>query len=227
AELATAGLPAYSLALDWPELAVVATSPELFLGQSPGGLVWTSPIKGTRPRHPDLATDAALARELDEDPKEIAELTMIIDVERNDLGRLALPGSVRLRGAPELEAHASVHHRVATIEARLRPGVGRHELLSAMLPSGSVSGAPKVRAMEIIAELEAHRRGLYTGAFGVITHDGSLELGMAIRTLSIAGDHADYFSGGGIVADSVPEREVEETLWKARPYLALAARGAR
>jgi anthranilate/para-aminobenzoate synthase component I len=203
---------------------VVATSPELFLGQAvekADRLLWTSPIKGTRPRSTDPAADAALARELEEDPKEVAELTMIIDVERNDLGRLAIPGTVRLVRPPCVESHASVHHRVATIEARLAASVGRAELLRAMLPSGSVTGAPKVRAMEIIAELEAERRGLYTGAFGFLKHDGTLELGMAIRTLSIQGSRGEYFTGGGIVADSVPEREVEETLWKAADYLSL------
>ena len=219
--LARRSLPPFSVALEWPEVSVVATSPELFLAQAPDGLVWTSPIKGTRPRSADPIRDAALARELDEDPKEIAELTMIIDVERNDLGRLAIPGTVRLAQLPSVQSHASVHHRVATIEARLPRSVGRGELLGAMLPSGSVTGAPKVRAMEVIAELEAARRGLYTGAFGFLKHDGTLELGMAIRTLTIRGSSAEYFTGGGIVADSVPEREVEETSWKAADYLGL------
>jgi anthranilate/para-aminobenzoate synthase component I len=108
-----------------------------------------------------------------------------------------------------------VHHRVATVQAALRPGVTRSELLGAMLPSGSVTGAPKIRAMEVIAELEPVRRGLYTGAFGVLRHDGGLELGMAIRVLTLEGSQGRYFSGGGIVADSDPRREVEETLWKA------------
>jgi len=221
ARLGQRPLPPFSVALEWPELSLVATSPELFLGQGAEGLVWTSPIKGTRPRSASASRDAELARELDEDPKEIAELTMIIDVERNDLGRLAIPGSVRLARPPGVESHASVHHRVATIEARLPSTVSRADLLAAMLPSGSVTGAPKVRAMEVIAELEAHRRGIYTGAFGFLKHDGTLELGMAIRTLSIQGNRGEYFTGGGIVADSIPEREVEETLWKAADYLAL------
>ena len=108
-----------------------------------------------------------------------------------------------------------MHHRVATVDARLRSGVSRAELLEAMLPSGSVTGAPKIRAMEVIAELEPVRRGLYTGAFGVIRHDGGLELGMAIRVLTLENGIGRYFSGGGIVADSNPAREVEETLWKA------------
>jgi anthranilate/para-aminobenzoate synthase component I len=191
------------------------------LGQAPDGRLWTAPIKGTRPRAADPALDAELIRELDSDPKEIAELTMIIDVERSDLGRLAIPGSVRLVQPPTVVSHESVHHRVATIEALLPAATPRAAILSAMLPSGSVTGAPKVRAMQIIAELEAHRRGVYTGAFGFLKHDGTLELGMAIRTLTVQGDAGEYFAGGGIVADSVPEREVEETSWKAVDYLRL------
>jgi len=209
------GRPPHSAVFAWPELGVVAASPELCLSLDPDGRARTRPIKGTRPRHPDRERDGALARELDADPKERAELAMVIDVERSDLGRVALPGSVRLVEAPRVESHPGVHHRVATVEALLRPGVTRSELFGAMLPSGSVTGAPKIRAMEVIAELEPLRRGLYTGAFGVLRHDGGLELGMAIRVLTLEGSRGRYFSGGGIVADSSPEREVEETLWKA------------
>jgi anthranilate/para-aminobenzoate synthase component I len=199
----------------WPELGVVAASPELCLSLDAGGTARTRPIKGTRPRHADRERDRELARELDLDPKERAELAMVIDVERSDLGRVARPGSVRLVEEPRVESHPGVHHRVATVEAALRAGVSRTELLSAMLPSGSVTGAPKIRAMEVIAELEPVRRGLYTGAFGVLGQDGGLELAMAIRVLTLQGSRGRYFSGGGIVADSNPAREVEETLWKA------------
>lgn len=208
-----------------------STSPELFLMAEPGarsapcarptdgGIAWslltTAPIKGTRPRGRDAAADAALVRELAADPKEGAELTMIIDVERNDLGRVAAPGSVRLLGPPRVVTHRTVHHRVAWIAARARPGTSRDEVLRAMLPSGSVTGAPKVRAMEVIAALEPRRRGLYTGAFGHISHGGRLTLAMAIRTAVLAGEEGEYFTGGGIVADSDPARELEETRWKA------------
>lgn len=209
------GRPPYSAVFAWPELGVVAASPELCLALEPDGSARTSPIKGTRPRHPDPARDRALAAELDADPKERAELAMVIDVERSDLGRVAHPGSVRLASEPHVESHPGVHHRVATVEAQLRADATRAEVLSAMLPSGSVTGAPKIRAMEVIAELEPVRRGLYTGAFGVLRHDASLELGMAIRVLTVQSDRGSYFSGGGIVADSDPGREVEETLWKA------------
>lgn len=207
--------PPYGAAIAFGELDVVATSPELFLALEPDGRVFTSPIKGTRPRGADALADDALARELEADPKERAELAMILDVERNDLGRIAETGSVRLLAPPHVVTHPTIHHRVATVGARLRRGIDRHALLAAMLPSGSVTGAPKIRAMEVIAELEPTRRGLYTGAFGALRHDGGLVLGMAIRTLTIQAGEAHYHAGGGIVADSDPAREVEETHWKA------------
>jgi anthranilate/para-aminobenzoate synthase component I len=128
---------------------------------------------------------------------------------------------VTLSEPPHVESLQTVHHRFATVRGGLRSGVGRQELLEAMLPSGSVTGAPKLRAMEIIRELEPARRGLYTGALGFVRADGGLELGMAIRTLTVKGGEGAYFSGGGIVADSDPEREVEETLWKARRLIEL------
>jgi anthranilate/para-aminobenzoate synthase component I len=224
--LAGGPLPPHALAVDWPELGVAMASPELFLRQEAGTRVWTRPIKGTRPRAADPRADAELADALEHDPKERAELAMVIDVERNDLGRLAVPGSVRLSQAPAVETHARVHHRAATVEATLRSGVTRRELLLAMLPSGSVTGAPKVRAMEIIAALEPARRGLYTGAAGYLRHDGGLELGMAIRTLTFVGGAGAFYAGGGIVADSDPEREVRETLWKAAALIELTGRPA-
>jgi anthranilate/para-aminobenzoate synthase component I len=219
--------PPYAALFDWPELTVVAASPELFLATDLERRAFTSPIKGTRPRHPDPQMDRALAQALDADPKERAELAMIIDVERNDLGRLALAGSVRLRHPPAVESHARVHHRAATIEAALQPQVTRAELLEAMLPSGSVTGAPKVRAMDAIRALEPVRRGLYTGAYGIVRQDGGVELGMAIRTLTVKDGCGHYHAGGGIVADSDPERELEETLWKAAALLELAGRSAQ
>ena len=206
-------------------LRVVSTSPELFLKATPDpnnssesmpwGVLLTVPIKGTRPRGKDAIEDRALALELDQDPKERAELTMIVDVERNDLGRVAIPGSVRVTSPPQVVTHRTLHHRVACVAARARPDVSRDEVLRALLPSGSVTGAPKVRAMEVIAALEPHRRGLYTGAIGHVAHDGSLTLSMAIRTAVLRENEGEYWTGGGIVADSDPEREVEETRWKA------------
>jgi anthranilate/para-aminobenzoate synthase component I len=217
--------PPHALSLDWPELGVAMASPELFLGLEPGGRAFTRPIKGTRPRGNDPARDRELIESLDSDPKERAELAMVIDVERNDLGRLAVPGSVHLVAPPAVETHASVHHRAATVEATLLPEVTREALLLALLPSGSVTGAPKIRAMEVIADLEPARRGLYTGAAGFIRQDGGLELGMAIRTVVHRHGHGAYYAGGGIVADSDPDREVEETLWKAQALIDLVGGG--
>ncbi len=207
--------PAHGAAIASEGLDVACTSPELFLALDPDRRVSTSPIKGTRPRGRDAPEDAARARELDADAKERAELAMVLDVERNDLGRVAEIGSLRLAAPPRVSTHATVHHRSATLSARLRADVTRGALLEAMLPSGSVTGAPKIRAMELIAELEASRRGLYTGALGFMSHDGGLRLAMSIRTLTVRDGEGHYFVGGGIVADSDPERELEETRWKA------------
>jgi len=200
--------------------SVLSTTPELLLRAEPGadggfGRLSTAPIKGTRPRGGDAEHDAALAAELDADPKERAELAMIIDVERNDLGRVCQVGSVQIARAPYVSTSRTVHHRRALLVGHARAGVTRQQVLEAMLPSGSVTGAPKIRAMEVIAELERHRRGLYTGAIGYVSHDGGIQLAMAIRTLVLAGGRGHYWTGGGIVADSVPELELQETSWKA------------
>jgi anthranilate/para-aminobenzoate synthase component I len=193
---------------------IVSTSPELFLQLEPDRRVVTVPIKGTRPRGNDANLDRQLALELDQDDKERAELAMVVDIERNDLGRVAATGSVVAEPA-RVVRHTGVFHRQARVSARLREGVDRAELLRATLPSGSITGAPKVRTMELIRTLESNRRGLYTGSFGVVTQGGGLNLAMAIRTLCRDGDVAHYWVGGGIVLDSDPDREVEETRWKA------------
>jgi anthranilate/para-aminobenzoate synthase component I len=198
--------------------ALCASSPELALSVR-GRFLRTCPIKGTRPRGRDAVEDAANASALDSDPKERAELVMAIDVHRNDLGRVAVPGSVEVVGAPRLFGGRTVWSRVADVRATRREGTTLADVARAVLPCGSVTGAPKGRAMEVIACLEASRRGAYTGAFGFVGRDGSLQLAMAIRTIQIAkvGQErsACYFAGGGIVADSIPERELEETRWKA------------
>lgn len=205
----------YAAALDWGDLSVVSASPELFLHVESNGNVHTCPIKGTRPRASSPTRDLELRLELDASEKERAELAMVIDLERNDLGKLAETGSVQVTALPHVVTHPTVHHREARVSAVLRQGVSRAELLTTMLPSGSVTGAPKIRAMDLIAELEPHRRGLYTGALGYLAQDGTLRLSMAIRVLVRRGTETHYFSGGGIVADSRAEEEVEETLWKA------------
>lgn len=229
-ERLSAAAPApFSALLDLGDTTVVSTSPELLLCAEPAGTGFgalvTEPIKGTRPRGKHAAQDSALAVELDRDPKERAELAMIVDVERNDLGRVAMVGSVRVTAAPHVVTHRTIHHRLARVSARARADVPREEVLAAMVPSGSVTGAPKVRAMEVIALLEARRRGLYTGGFGFVRHDGGVVLAMAIRTVVLAGDEGEYWTGGGIVADSDPAREVEETRWKALQLVRAAGPG--
>jgi anthranilate/para-aminobenzoate synthase component I len=197
---------------------VCGTTPELALSVR-GDVLRTCPIKGTRPRGRDAAEDARLAGALDADPKERAELTMAVDVHRNDLGRVAEPGSVRVLGEPRVLGGRTVWSRVAEVVGRRARGATLEQIARAVLPCGSITGAPKVRAMEVIALLEPWRRGVYTGVVGYVGRDGGLELAMAIRTLEMADPApglATYFTGGGIVADSDPDRELEETRWKAR-----------
>jgi len=217
-----------------PGAWVLSTTPELLLdasvvtGSGAGsprfGRLLTAPIKGTRPRGAHARQDREFGVELDRDVKERAELTMIIDVERNDLGRIAETGSVRMVRAPHVVTHRTVHHREAWVTARAKSDVSRLDVLESMLPSGSVTGAPKVRAMEVIADLEPHRRGLYTGALGYVAHDGSARLAMAIRTAVLRDGEGEYLTGGGIVADSNPELELLETTWKSE-QIRLAAQG--
>jgi para-aminobenzoate synthetase component 1 len=201
--------------LRWGDLAVVSASPEWFY-ETRGGRIVTRPIKGTRPRSADPAEDARLADELRRSPKDRAELTMIVDLERNDLGRVCEYGSIRVTEPLVVESFAQVHHLVATVEGRLRPGVGPVDVVRAVFPGGSITGAPKIRAMEIVDELEPTRRGLYTGAVGYIGPGGDSMFNIAIRTALVEGDTVRYQVGGGIVADSVPEAEYEETLHKGR-----------
>jgi anthranilate/para-aminobenzoate synthase component I len=225
----------YAALMDVAGIHVVATSPELLLRAAPmrqgapdgawprfAELV-TEPIKGTRPRGADARADAALVRALEADAKERAELAMIIDVERNDLGKVCRVGSVRLVAGPEVVTHRTVHHRRARLVGLARADVSRAEVIEAMVPSGSVTGAPKVRAMEVIRSLETHRRGLYTGGYGYVSHDGGLLLAMAIRTLTLRAGHGHYFTGGGIVARSDPRAEWRETGWKALQLVAASA----
>jgi para-aminobenzoate synthetase component 1 len=190
--------------------AVVSASPELFLARR-GSRVWTKPIKGTRP--------LGDAQELAESAKEAAEHVMIVDLERNDLSRVCAPGSVRW---PELmveEELAGVAHLVSTVEGTLREGVGLAELLEATFPGGSVTGAPKISAIDHIAAIEPVGRGASMGAVGRIHPNGDLDLALTIRTFAVAEDRIHLWVGGGIVWDSDPEAEIEESLVKARPLL--------
>lgn len=204
--------------------AVMSVSPELFLS-SRGGLVESRPIKGTRPRGEDPKADHALARELTESAKDRAELAMIVDVTRNDLGRVAVTGSVQVARHAEVISLPTVHHTVSTVRCQLKPGCGAAELLRASFPAASISGAPKIQAMAIAAAEEQRRRGPAMGAFGWIALSGDLELAVAIRTATAAGGKVAYHAGCGIVADSKPEEELEESRVKARAFL--TALGAR
>ena len=193
------------------DTAVLSASPECFL-RIDGQKIVTRPIKGTRPRGGD---DAAAAAELRASAKERAELVMITDLERNDLGQVCDYGTVRVTGLCELQSFAQVHHLVSTIEGRLRPGIGAVQALRACYPGGSITGAPKKRAREIIAELESAPRGIYTGAVGYFGRDGRAVFNIAIRTLVVRDGRATYGVGAGIVADSDPGAEYDETLHKA------------
>lgn len=209
----------YAAALELPDgLGVVSTSPELLLQTNARRRLLTAPIKGTRPRTGDANIDAEVERELEADPKERAELSMVVDVERNDIGRVSEFGSV-VAETPRVLPYSTVFHRVARVRGTARADVTRRQVFEALLPSGSVTGAPKVRAMELIASLETQRRGLYTGALGYVGHDGCVQLAMAIRCLVRRGTVAHYHVGGGIVIRSDPEREYQETLWKAEQVL--------
>lgn len=209
--------------LDWGDgVRVLSVSPETFL-KFDGLRVVSQPIKGTRPRGASAAKDAALAQELASCPKEAAELVMITDLLRNDLGQVCEFGSVRVPELLALRRFSHVQHLVSTIEGRLRSDLDAWEALAACMPGGSISGAPKLRALEIIAELERDRRGLYTGALGWLGPTGTGEFSIAIRTLVIEGGRVHFHVGAGVVADSVPDREHDETGHKAAGLLQACA----
>jgi para-aminobenzoate synthetase component 1 len=199
--------------LNLDSLQIVSSSPERFL-RIHNGRAETRPIKGTRPRGKTQAEDARLQRELVASAKDRAELLMIVDLERNDLGRVCEPGSIQVDDLFKVETHPTVHHLVANVSGRLRPDCDVIDSLRAMLPGGSITGAPKIRAMQIIDELERTRRGVYTGAIGYIGFDGNCDLNIAIRTILCAHGQAFYNVGGGIVWDSDPESEYQEILDK-------------
>ncbi|MBI3098058.1 MAG: aminodeoxychorismate synthase component I [Planctomycetes bacterium] len=201
--------------LDFGDFAVVSASPERFL-KVEGRHVETRPIKGTRPRGKNAADDDRLAKDLLHSAKDNAELAMIVDLERNDLGRVCSYGSVRVTSARELEVHPTVLHLVATVEGELAPRKDAVDLLEATFPGGSVTGAPKIRSMEIIDELEPVSRGVYTGAIGYFGFQGRMDLSVAIRLAVLRERSAWVWVGGGIVADSDPISEYDETLAKGR-----------
>ena len=224
ADLARCNPAPFAAYLDAGDFQVVSASPERFVALS-GSRVSSSPIKGTRPRGSTPEEDLRLSRELSESAKDRAENVMIADLVRNDLGRVCETGSVRVERLCALESFATVHHLVSSVSGNLRPDADRMDLLRALFPGGSMTGAPKVRAMEIIDELEGEERGIYSGGIGYLSLDGSMDFNIVIRTLVCASGLAHLRVGGAVVADSRPEQEHRETLDKARALLdALGAR---
>ena len=197
-----------------PGFEVVGASPELLV-QLEDDKLTTHPIAGTRPRGADAREDALLAEQLQRDPKERAEHVMLVDLGRNDIGRVARPGTVTVSKYMEVERYSHVLHLVSHVEGRLRPDLDALDALRAVFPAGTLSGAPKVRAMQLIAAAEGERRGLYGGAVGYLGYDGNLDTAITIRSAVLKDGRAHIHTGAGIVAGSVPEKEFEETEHKA------------
>ena len=212
----------YLYFVDLGEVQIVGSSPEILVRLEKGE-VTVRPIAGTRKRGSNAEEDAALAQELLSDQKEIAEHLMLIDLGRNDVGQIAEPGSVTLTENMVVERYSHVMHIVSNVSAKVRDDVGPMDALKAALPAGTLSGAPKVRAMEIIDELETVKRGIYGGAVGYVSWSGEMDTAIAIRTAVIKDKQLHIQAGAGVVADSVPSAEWEETLNKARAMLRAVA----
>jgi anthranilate synthase component 1 len=209
----------YMVLLEGPEASLVGASPEMLVRVT-GGRLATRPIAGTRPRSADPAEDQRLAEELLADPKERAEHVMLVDLGRNDLGRVARPGSVRVSSFMEIERYSHVMHIVSNVEAELAPDRTGLDALLACFPAGTVSGAPKIRAMQIVDGLEHEARGPYAGAVGYLSFTGDLDTCITIRTLLVRDGEVSVAAGAGIVADSDPATEERETESKAAALLA-------
>ncbi|MGD8266114.1 MAG: aminodeoxychorismate synthase component I [Chromatiales bacterium] len=216
-EMRTRNPAPFGAFLQFDDLEILSFSPERFL-KLEERQVTTEPIKGTRPRSRDPERDMGLKAELSQSLKDRAENLMIVDLLRNDLGRVCEPGSIGVRDLFRVESFPTVHHMISTVSGRLREGEDAMSLLRACFPGGSITGAPKIRAMEIIEELEPARRGIYCGAIGTIGFNGDMDSSIVIRTLVRRGDRAHYWVGGGIVADSEPDAEYQECLDKARAF---------
>ncbi|SMF21063.1 aminodeoxychorismate synthase component I [Pseudogulbenkiania subflava] len=208
----------FSALADFGAVQIVSSSPERLV-RVRDGWAETRPIAGTHPRSPDRVEDAALKQRLISSTKERAEHVMLIDLERNDLGRICQPGTVEVNELMAVESYAYVHHIESNVRGRLRPEVVPAEVLRALFPGGTITGCPKVRTMQIIRELEAGARRAYTGSLGYLNRDGSMDLNILIRTFMQEGQQLRFRAGGGIVADSDPERELQETRHKARGLL--------
>lgn len=213
----------YMYFLHLGDFHIVGASPELLV-RVEDGIVSNHPIAGTRPRSRDATTDIALAEELKNDEKECAEHVMLVDLARNDVGRISEPGTVEVTQFMDIERYSHVMHLVSHVQGKLQKDYTQFDAMRACFPAGTVSGAPKIRAMEIIAELEPDKRGPYSGAVGYFDFSGNMDTAIAIRTLVIKDGTSYVQAGGGIVADSVPAVEYQETLNKAQASLAAIER---
>ncbi len=198
--------------------AIISSSPERLISAK-NGLIQTRPIAGTRPRAADTEQDSALAEALMVHPKEIAEHIMLVDLERNDMGRVCIPGSIHVTDLMRRESYAKVHHIVSNIVGRIRPSISPVDILRAVFPGGTITGCPKIRCMEIIAELENTARGPYTGSMGYINYNGDMDFNILIRTFQFQADQLLLRAGAGIVHDSDPPKELDETRAKAAAML--------
>ncbi|MBI5327870.1 MAG: aminodeoxychorismate synthase component I [Deltaproteobacteria bacterium] len=203
--------------LNYREFQVISNSPERLLKLS-NGIAETCPIKGTRPRGKNPKEDKIFIEELKQSCKELAEHIMIVDLERNDLGKICEYGSIKVRPLQRIDTYATLHHMISTVKGKIKDGITPVECIKSVFPGGSVTGAPKIRAMEIIEELESAPRGIYTGAIGYMDFRGNMDLSMAIRTAVLKDNRLYLNVGGGIVADSNPEAEYEETMLKASAF---------
>jgi len=208
----------YMFFFDFKDFHIIGASPEILV-RVEDGVVMTRPLAGTRPRGKTAAEDALLEKELHNDEKERAEHIMLVDLGRNDIGKVSEPGTVQVSDLMEVERYSHVMHLVTHVQGKLRKDMNAFDALRACFPAGTVSGAPKIRAMQIIAELEPEKRGPYAGAAGYFSFSGNMDMAIAIRTIIMSGDNAYVQSGCGIVYDSIPEREYEETLNKAQALL--------
>ena len=217
----------YMFFLDFKDFHIIGASPEILV-RVEDGMVMTRPLAGTRRRGKTPAEDAMLEKELCRDEKERAEHIMLVDLGRNDIGRVSQPGTVEVSELMEVERYSHVMHMVTHVQGRLRPDMTAVDALRACFPAGTVSGAPKIRAMEIIAELEPEKRGPYAGAIGYLSFSGNMDMAIAIRTMVVKDGVAYVPAGCGIVYDSVPQSEYEETLSKARAlFKAIEQAGSR
>jgi anthranilate synthase component 1 len=209
----------FSALLQMDDWAVVSSSPERLVHLGRDGVLHTRPIAGTHPRSEDALEDAALRARLQAHPKERAEHVMLVDLERNDLGRVCEAGSVKVDALMEIASYRHVHHIESTVSGKLRAGMRVLDVLRAVFPGGTITGCPKVRTMQIIRELERVPRRAYTGSVGYINHDGSFDFNILIRSFLLRGNELSFRAGAGIVADSVASRELDETRAKARGLL--------